>query len=84
MSAVPYPVPVRPLGRLAAYHPPCFRLKGAANSAFMAQGGVGDRREASGFALEVDGFPDRFDLVVNRTVRLETGRPEFGRKRMWF
>ena len=50
----------------------------------MAQGGGGDRREASGFALEVDGFPDGLDLVVNLTVRLEPDRPEFCRERMWF
>ena len=50
----------------------------------MAQGGVGDEREASGFALEVDGAPDGFNLVVNRTVRLETDRPESCRERMWF
>ena len=83
MPAVPHPVPVRPLGRLAAYHPPCFRLKGAVNSAVMAQGGVGDEREASGFALEVDGAPDGFDLVVNRTVRLEPDRPKFCCKFLW-
>ena len=49
----------------------------------MAQGGVGDRREASGFALEVDGAPDGFNLVVNLTVRLETDRPEFRCKFLW-
>ena len=49
----------------------------------MAQGGVGDRREASGFTLEVDGAPDRFDLVVNLTVRLEPDRPESCREFLW-
>ena len=49
----------------------------------MAQGGVGDEREASGFALEIDGFPDGFDLVVNRTVRLKMDGPEFRREFLW-
>lgn len=49
----------------------------------MAQGGVGDEREASGFALEVDGAPDGFNLLVNPTVRLKTDRPEFCGEGFW-